>query len=73
VFIAACFLILVIGIGLYPKMATQLYDVKTVAVNNELRQAHAEIAASNPHIYAEHIPTPALATSESLPLLGVFK
>jgi NAD(P)H-quinone oxidoreductase subunit 4 len=30
--IAACLLVPVIGIGLYPKLATQTYDAKTVAV-----------------------------------------
>jgi NAD(P)H-quinone oxidoreductase subunit 4 len=73
VFIAACFLLLVIGIGLYPKMATQLYDVKTVAVNSELRQAHAQIAQTNPHIYAEKPLAPAVAKLERMPILGVFK
>lgn len=47
VFIAACFLALIISVGLYPKLATQLYDVKTVAVNAEIRQTYAEIAKAD--------------------------
>ncbi|MGI0479867.1 NAD(P)H-quinone oxidoreductase subunit 4 [Geminocystis sp. CENA526] len=47
VFIAVCFLSLIISVGLYPKLATQLYDVKTVAVNTEIRQTYAEIAQVN--------------------------
>lgn len=47
VFIAVCFLALIISVGLYPKLATQLYDVKTVAVNTEIRQTYAEIAKAD--------------------------
>ena len=47
VFIAACFLVLIIGIGFYPKLATRLYDVKTVAVNEQIHQSFVEIAATN--------------------------
>jgi NAD(P)H-quinone oxidoreductase subunit 4 len=41
VLIAACFLALIIGIGFYPKLATQMYDAKTVAVNVQVRQSYA--------------------------------
>ncbi len=44
VFIALCFLFLIVGIGFYPKLATNLYDVKTVAINNEMRQSYVEVA-----------------------------
>ncbi|WP_373480928.1 NAD(P)H-quinone oxidoreductase subunit 4 [Geminocystis sp.] len=47
VFIAACFLALILSVGLYPKLATQLYDAKTVAVNAEIRQSYLEIAQTN--------------------------
>ncbi|NJK36888.1 MAG: NAD(P)H-quinone oxidoreductase subunit 4 [Oscillatoriales cyanobacterium RM2_1_1] len=36
--IAACLLLPIIGIGLYPKLATQTYDVKTVEVASQLRE-----------------------------------
>ena len=39
IFIAACFLFMIVGIGLYPKLFTQMYDVKTVAINSEMRQS----------------------------------
>ncbi|MGI0492166.1 NAD(P)H-quinone oxidoreductase subunit 4 [Alkalinema pantanalense CENA528] len=48
VFIAVCFLVLIVGIGFYPKLATQMYDAKMVAVNTELRQTYTEIAQGNP-------------------------
>ena len=44
IFIALCFFVMIIGVGLYPKLATQLYDVKTVALNAEVRQSATEIA-----------------------------
>jgi len=45
VFIAVCFLVPIIGIGLYPKLATEIYDVKTVAINTQMRQSYTQLAA----------------------------
>ncbi|MBF2056573.1 MAG: NAD(P)H-quinone oxidoreductase subunit 4 [Cyanobacterium sp. T60_A2020_053] len=53
IFIAVSFLILIIGIGLYPKLATQLYDVKTVAINTEIRQSYEQIAVTNTRFVAD--------------------
>ncbi len=39
VFIAVCFLVPIIAIGLYPKVAMQLYDAKTVALNGQVRES----------------------------------
>jgi NAD(P)H-quinone oxidoreductase subunit 4 len=36
-FIAACLIVPIIAIGVYPKLATQTYDVKTVAVASQVR------------------------------------
>ena len=52
IFIAVCFLLLIVGIGVYPKVATQMYDVTTVAINAEVRESHTRIAQTNPKIYA---------------------
>ncbi len=73
VFIAACFLLLIIGIGVYPKMAMQMYDVKTVAVNAQVRQSYTEIAQGNPQIYAKGFLVPQIAESEVAPVLGIVK
>jgi NAD(P)H-quinone oxidoreductase subunit 4 len=73
VFIAACFLVLIIGIGVYPKMAMQMYDVKTVAVNAQVRQSYTEIAQGNPQIYAKGFLVPQIAESEVVPVLGIVK
>lgn len=39
VFIIACLLVPIIGIGLYPKIVTQIYDATTVQVTAKLRDA----------------------------------
>jgi NAD(P)H-quinone oxidoreductase subunit 4 len=39
IFITACLLIPIIGIGLYPKLATNTYDVKTIEVADKARAA----------------------------------
>ncbi|MBD2138480.1 NAD(P)H-quinone oxidoreductase subunit 4 [Anabaena sp. FACHB-1237] len=52
IFIAACFIVVIIGIGLYPKVAMQMYDAKTVAVNTHVRQSYSIVAESKRNIYA---------------------
>ena len=44
VFIIACLLIPIIGIGLYPKMLTQVYDSKTLQLTARLRAAVPSLA-----------------------------
>ncbi|MBD2728835.1 NAD(P)H-quinone oxidoreductase subunit 4 [Nostoc sp. FACHB-892] len=73
VFIAACFLLMIIGIGLYPKMAMQMYDVKTVAVNANVRQSYAIVSQTNPQIYAKGFLVPQISEVEVAPVLGTFK
>lgn len=55
IFIAACFLIMIVGIGLYPKLFTQIYDVKTVALNAEVSQSQV-IIAQQKHITLAQAP-----------------
>jgi NAD(P)H-quinone oxidoreductase subunit 4 len=38
IFITVCLLIPIVGIGIYPKIATQTYDATTLAVANHLQQ-----------------------------------
>jgi len=73
VLIAFCFLLPIIGIGLYPKLATQVYDVKTVAINAEVRQSYIQIAAKNPQIYAKGLLSPKIPNSEVSTILGTVK
>lgn len=64
IFIAACFIALIISIGFYPKLATGMYDATTVAVNAQVRQSYVQIAESNPQFYAKALTAPAIAESE---------
>ncbi|MFM2062611.1 MAG: hypothetical protein RLZZ507_2281 [Cyanobacteriota bacterium] len=73
VFIAACFLVLIIGIGFYPKEAMQMYDAKTVAVNAHVRQSYTIISQTNPGIYANGLLTPKIAEVEVNSVLATVK
>ncbi|MBD2246870.1 NAD(P)H-quinone oxidoreductase subunit 4 [Nostoc sp. FACHB-888] len=73
VFIAACFLLMIIGIGFYPKMAMQMYDAKTVAVNANIRQSYAIVSQTNPQIYAKGLLVPQVSEVEVAPVLGTLK
>lgn len=73
VFIAVCFLLPIIGIGFYPKLATQIYDAKTVAVNADIRHSHAQIAQNNPQIYAGEFLFPKIAEPEIASVEGIVK
>jgi NAD(P)H-quinone oxidoreductase subunit 4 len=44
VFIIACLLIPIIGIGFYPKLLTQIYDVKTLAITAKLQNSLTTLA-----------------------------
>jgi NAD(P)H-quinone oxidoreductase subunit 4 len=72
--IAASFIVLIIGIGLYPKFTMQMYDVKTVAVNAQVRQSYTQIAQTNPGIYANRlIASKRIAQVETAKVLGIVK
>ncbi len=72
VFIAACLLLPIIGIGLYPKLVTQTYDAKTVAVVAQARTALPLVAQESPaHLFARAVAAPAIARAEAPKLLGV--
>ncbi len=70
IFIAACFLVLIVSVGLYPKMATGMYDATTVAVNAQVRQSYTQIAQNNSNIYAQGLH---LSKSELASVEGVVK
>jgi len=66
IFITACLLVPIIGIGLYPKIATQVYDVKTVAVATQVRNVLPVIAQQQPaSLYARTLGAPSLASSDT--------
>jgi NAD(P)H-quinone oxidoreductase subunit 4 len=44
--IALSFLVLIIGLGCYPKIAMQVYDTTTIAINGEAIEAYAHVRES---------------------------
>jgi NAD(P)H-quinone oxidoreductase subunit 4 len=46
VFIIACLLVPIIGIGFYPKLLTQIYDAKTVQLTARLRESVPSLVAN---------------------------
>jgi NAD(P)H-quinone oxidoreductase subunit 4 len=70
-FIAFSFIVLIVAIGCYPKLATQLYDAKAVAVNMHLRQAYTQLAQAKTPLYAHHFSAPPLREAEVV--LGLIK
>jgi NAD(P)H-quinone oxidoreductase subunit 4 len=68
-FVALCLLIPIIGIGVYPKLATQTYDVKTTEVASRVQNIRIadETIKNNGPFYAQVLNAPKLvATQPSL-------
>lgn len=70
--IATCLLIPIIGIGIYPKIATQTYDVKTVAVTAHIRDSLPVFAQQKDRsiLYSGGFFAPEIPGSGSGTLLG---
>jgi len=73
VFITVCLLLPVIGIGLYPKVLTQMYDVKTVEIASHLRSAVSTVAHQPLEILTQVSATPQFKPSATSELLGIVK
>jgi NAD(P)H-quinone oxidoreductase subunit 4 len=74
IFITACLLVPIIAIGLYPKLATQTYDVTTVAVSAQVHKALPTIAQQqSSRVYSQTFTAPQLPTAKPQRLLGVVK
>lgn len=68
VFIALCLLLPIVGIGMYPKLATQTYDVKTVAVATQVRNVLLTTLVAQQQrspLYSTVLVAPQLAVPES--------
>ncbi|MGB3491156.1 MAG: NAD(P)H-quinone oxidoreductase subunit 4 [Elainellaceae cyanobacterium] len=59
-FVAACLIVPIVGIGVYPKLATQLYDVKSMTVAAGARQALVTVAENPLHIDLPVLEAPSL-------------
>ena len=57
IFIVACLLIPIIGIGLYPKILTQIYDSTTIQLTERLRD-------SVPSLAQQKVPAMSMAAPE---------
>jgi NAD(P)H-quinone oxidoreductase subunit 4 len=68
-----CFLGLIIAIGCYPKVATQMYDVKTMAVNAQVRAAYHQAFPNAVQSAAPGRWSPAIAASQPAESWGVVK
>ncbi|MBN3908177.1 MAG: NAD(P)H-quinone oxidoreductase subunit 4 [Nostoc sp. NMS1] len=65
IFITACLLLPIIGIGFYPKLATQTYDVKAVELAAHARQVLPIVAHQQPSsLYSRIFSAPTLANSQ---------
>ncbi|MBH8552377.1 NAD(P)H-quinone oxidoreductase subunit 4 [Nostocaceae cyanobacterium CENA357] len=73
-FITACLLLPIIGIGFYPKLATQTYDVKTIELAAHARQVLPVVAHQQPSsLYSRLVTAPTLASSEVESLVNISK
>ena len=71
IFITACMLLPIIGIGFYPKFATQTYDVKTVAVASNLQENLTLVAQQRQLPYIAYSAAPSLPKVDSATLMSV--
>jgi NAD(P)H-quinone oxidoreductase subunit 4 len=63
-FITACLFVPIVAVGLYPKLVTQAYDVKTVEIAEHARESLPVLASDQPtSLYAQTAETPTLADS----------
>jgi NAD(P)H-quinone oxidoreductase subunit 4 len=72
VFITACLLIPVVGVGFYPKLLTQTYDVKTEQIAAHTRAVVSTIA-QQPLPFFQTAAAPPLTRVGSRELLGIVK
>lgn len=73
IFITLCLLVPIIGIGFYPKVATQTYDAKTVAVAAHVRNALPLVAQKQSALYSRTFVAPQLLVTENGKLLSAMK
>ncbi|MCT7958673.1 NAD(P)H-quinone oxidoreductase subunit 4 [Laspinema palackyanum] len=69
--IAACLLLPIIGIGLYPKAATQTYDVKTTEVAAEVRNALPIFAQQQDRLFSGGFFAPSIPRVDAQVLFSI--
>lgn len=73
IFITACLLLPVIGIGLYPKLLTQTYDVKTVEIASHVQSAASTVAHQPLEVFSRISEAPRFTRPATPELLGIVK
>jgi NAD(P)H-quinone oxidoreductase subunit 4 len=74
IFITACLLLPIIGIGFYPKLATQTYDVKAVELAAHAREVLPIVAHQQPSsLYSRILSAPTLANSQVESSINISK
>ncbi|XGV98868.1 MAG: NAD(P)H-quinone oxidoreductase subunit 4 [Leptolyngbya sp. BL-A-14] len=73
IFITACLLLPVIGIGLYPKLLTQTYDAKTVEIASHVRLAASTVAHQSLEGFSRLSEAPTFSRPATPELLGILK
>ncbi|MGA7935910.1 MAG: NAD(P)H-quinone oxidoreductase subunit 4 [Kovacikia sp.] len=73
IFIAACLLIPVVGIGFYPKLLTQTFDAKTEQIAAHSRAVVSTIAQQPIHSFSQVSAAPRLPDLSTNELLGILK
>lgn len=73
IFVTACLLLPVIGVGLYPKLLTQTYDVKTVQVASRAKTVVSTVAQQPLEEFAQAFAAPQLPKAPTVELLGLVK
>jgi NAD(P)H-quinone oxidoreductase subunit 4 len=63
-FVAACLLVPIIGIGLYPKLATQVYDAKTVEVASRVQTTVLAAGQTSSPLFAHIMVAPRVTVAE---------
>jgi NAD(P)H-quinone oxidoreductase subunit 4 len=71
IFITACLMIPIVGIGFYPKLITQVYDAKTEAVATHARQTFSVVAQEHPNLYSAGFIAPQLPNSQAKTVFGM--
>ena len=72
-FIAMCLLVPIIAIGVYPRLATQTYDVKTVQVADQVQGTLPLMAAETGPLYSRILTAPQLTASTPASLNAILE
>ncbi len=70
-FVVACLLIPIITIGVYPKLATQAFDAKAVAVSNQMQESLPLVAQQPLRFLPPGLSAPSIFATEAVDLVSI--